>query len=110
RPAGDDISAGDVIVAAGTELGPAHLGVLASVGYQRVPVYPRARVGVLTTGDEVVDGPASLEPGQIRDSNRPMLLALVAQSGFDAIDLGQARDDIDLIEAAIGDAASRCDA
>jgi molybdenum cofactor synthesis domain-containing protein len=110
RPAGDDIAAGDIVVAAGTELGPAHLGVLASVGYQRVPVYPRARVGVLTTGDEVVDGPAPLQPGQIRDSNRPMLLALVAQSGFDAIDLGRARDDIDVIEAAVTDAAARCDA
>jgi molybdopterin molybdotransferase len=110
RPAGDDIAAGDTVVAAGTELGPAHLGVLASLGYQRVPVYPRARVGVLTTGDEVVDGPSPLRPGQIRDSNRPMLLGLVAQSGFDAIDLGQARDDMDVIEAAISDAAARCDA
>jgi molybdenum cofactor synthesis domain-containing protein len=110
RPAGDDIAAGDTVVVAGTELGPAHLGVLASLGYQRVPVYPRARVGVLTTGDEIIEGPKQLQPGQIRDSNRPMLLGLVAQSGFDAIDLGQARDDIDVIEAAISDAAARCDA
>ena len=110
RPAGDDIAAGDVVIAAGTELGPGHLGVLASLGFQRVPVYPRARVGVLTTGDEVVDGPQPLQPGQIRDSNRPMVLALVAQSGFDAIDLGQARDDPDVIEAAITGAVARCDA
>src|SRR5439155_6589983 len=98
RPAGDDIAAGDTVVAAGTELGPAHLGVLASLGYQRVPVYPRARVGVLTTGDEIVDGPVDLQQGQIRDSNRPTLLAVVAESGCEAVDLGQARDDPTAIE------------
>src|SRR4051812_15298611 len=110
RRAGDDLAPGDVVVDVGTVLTPAHIGVLASLGYQRVPVFPRPRVGVLSTGDELVDGPQELRPGQIRDSNRPTLLALVRQSGFTAVDLGLARDD----ERAIADAVERglaeCDA
>src|SRR6202011_1112557 len=57
RVAGDDIAAGQTVFDAGTVLGPGHLGVLASIGVRRVPVFPRARVGVLSTGDELVDGP-----------------------------------------------------
>src|SRR5205823_8356926 len=77
RRAGDDLGPGQVVVEPGIILGPAHLGVPASLGYQRVPVFPRPRVGVLSTGDELVEGPVDLRPGQIRDSNRPTLLALV---------------------------------
>ncbi|MBV8234335.1 MAG: molybdopterin molybdotransferase MoeA [Acidimicrobiia bacterium] len=110
RRAGDDLKPGDVVVDAGTVLTPAHLGVLASLGYQRVPVFPRPRVGVLSTGDELVAGASVLRVGQIRDSNRPTLLALVRQSGFEPVDLGLAPDD----EAAIADAVERglatCDA
>ena len=78
RPAGGDLEKGELVFRLGTALGPAHLGVLASIDVHRVPVYPRVRVGVLSTGDELVEsGPVA--PGKIRDSNRPMLLALVAR-------------------------------
>src|SRR5438270_9832776 len=93
RQAGDDLRPGDVVLDAGTVLTPAHLGVLASLGYQRVPVFPRPRVGVLSTGDELVEGAAPLHAGQIRDSNRPTLVALVRQSGFTPVDLGLLRHD-----------------
>ena len=76
RRAGGDLDAGAVVFGPGTLLGPAHLGVLASLGVETVRVVRRARVGVLSTGDEIVEsGP--LAPGQIRDANRPLLLALV---------------------------------
>jgi molybdopterin molybdotransferase len=66
-------------------LTPAHIGVLASLDYQDVICHPRPRVGVISTGDELVErGP--LEPGRIRDSNRPMLLSLLAESGYKAVD------------------------
>jgi molybdopterin molybdotransferase len=110
RRAGDDLEPGDVVVDAGTVLTPAHLGVLASLGYQRVPVFPRPLVGVLSTGDELVDGPHDLRPGQIRDSNRPALLALVRQSGFTPVDLGRARDDEAAITAAVESGLATCDA
>src|SRR5438270_2023026 len=110
RRAGDDLQPGQVVVDDGTVLGPAHLGVLASLGYRRVPVYPRPAVGVLSTGDELVEGPVQLRPGQIRDSNRPTLLALVRRSGFTAVDLGLIADDEAAIEAAVGQALETCDA
>jgi molybdenum cofactor synthesis domain-containing protein len=66
-------------------------------------------VGVLSTGDELVEsGP--LEPGKIRDSNRPMLLALLAQAGVGAVDLGSARDDEALMTATLDAAITECDA
>jgi molybdenum cofactor synthesis domain-containing protein len=109
RAAGGDLAPGDPVFPAGTVLGPAHIGVLASLGLHEVEVVPRARVGVLSTGDELVErGP--LQPGQIRDSNRPMLLALVAAAGADAANLGLARDDESIITRTLEDALASCDA
>ena len=110
RPAGDDLQPGDAVVDAGVALTPAHIGLLATVGRPTVRVVRRPRVGVLSTGDELVDGDAPLGRGQIRDSNRPTLLALVRQAGFDAVDLGTARDDEATITAAIEHAVATCDA
>jgi molybdenum cofactor synthesis domain-containing protein len=110
RPAGDDIQVGQEIFATGTLLGPGHLGVLASIGGQRTTVVPAPTVGVLSTGDELVDGAARLQPGQIRDSNRLTLLALLTRDGFVPVDLGIARDDEAEIEGRLIAAAARCDA
>jgi molybdenum cofactor synthesis domain-containing protein len=110
RAAGDDISAGQELFAAGTPLGPGHLGVLCSVGCQKVTVFPAPAVGVLSTGDELVDGGGRLEPGQIRDSNRRTLLSLLARDGFRPVDLGIARDDEEVIEMALRAGAESCDA
>lgn len=109
RPAGQDLSPGQLVFPTGTELGPGHLGVLASLGMTDVPVYPKPRVGVLSTGDELVDGPGDLEPGQIRDSNRHTLLALVRQLGLEAVDLGLVADEEDAIAKAIERGVAKCD-
>jgi len=71
---------------------------------------PRPRVAVLSTGDELVDDGSPLQPGQIRESNKTMLLGLVAAAGCDAVDLGIVRDDESALEAVLRDAASTCDA
>jgi molybdopterin molybdotransferase len=110
REPGGDLEAGEIAFIAGTVLGPAHVGVLASIGAATVPVHRRARVGVLSTGDELVDPSQSLAPGQIRDSNRPMLLALANAAGATAVDLGRARDDEDRIVSVLEDAFTQCDA
>ena len=107
---GEDLRAGQVLFETGTELGPGHLGVLASVGAESVVTIPRPRVGVLSTGDELTSGTAPLVPGQIRDSNRPMLLALVARAGCVPVDLGTAPDDEIAITAAIQRGVAGCDA
>jgi molybdopterin molybdotransferase len=109
RAVGGDLAAGDLLFPAGTPLGPAHLGVLTSASFEDVEVVPRARVGVLSTGDELIErGP--LRPGQIRDSNRPMLLGQVAAAGADAADLGLAPDDESIITRTLEDALASCDA
>ena len=110
RRAGDDIRIGDVVIAPGVALAAGHLGVLASLGVTEVSVVPRARVGVLSTGDELVEGATPLRPGQIRDSNRHSLLPMLAAAGCEPVDLGLVHDDRDAIAAAIDDAVASCDA
>ncbi len=90
RPAGDDVQPGQIVFEAGTHLRPAHLGVCTSIGVYDIPVYARPRIGVISTGDELVDGPRPLGIGQIHDSNRHTLLALVNSMGATAVDLGLA--------------------
>ena len=110
RAAGEDIAQGQELFPAGTVLGPGHLGVLLSAGCQSVPVAPPPTVGVLSTGDELVEGGGTLAPGQIRDSNRATLLSLLARDGFRPLDLGIAPDDEGEIERRLRDGAERCDA
>jgi molybdenum cofactor synthesis domain-containing protein len=110
RPIGGDVVSGATVFDAGTVLGAAHIGVLATLGFSEIPVHSRARVGVLSTGDELIEGPRVLAPGQIRDSNRPMLLALVADAGCEPVDLGVARDDEALITRRLERGIERCDA
>jgi molybdopterin molybdotransferase len=93
RAAGGDVGAGDVVLEAGAMVGPTQLAALLSAGCARVTVHPRPRVGVISTGDELVDLPVPLGPAQIYDSNRPMLLALVAEAGCVPVDLGRSPDD-----------------
>jgi molybdenum cofactor synthesis domain-containing protein len=112
RAAGGDLPAGTAVFTPGTVLHAAHLGVLASVDVAAVRVVRRARVGVLSTGDELVAAgtPGALAPGRIRDSNRPMLLGLVAEAGCDPVDLGIAADDEAGITATLEHALATCDA
>lgn len=109
RHAGGDLQAGQQVFDAGTVLTPAHLGVLASLDVSQVWCHPRPRVGVCSTGDELVaSGP--LAPGLIRDSNRPMLLAVLEEAGCEAVDCGIARDDEQVLTAVITQAVDECDA
>jgi molybdopterin molybdotransferase len=109
RAAGGDLATGQAVFPTGTVLTPAHLGVLASLGHQEVTATARARVAVLSTGDELVEsGP--LAPGQIRDANRPMLSALVASAGAEPVDFGIAPDDEAEITARLERAITTCDA
>lgn len=103
RHTGDDIAEGSLAFEAGTVLGAGHFGVLASFGMTHVDAYPRPRVGVISTGNELVDDGSELALGQIRDSNRRTLLALLAANSMTPVDLGLVRDDEDAITTVILD-------
>lgn len=112
RSAGSDVTSGTVVFTAGTVVTPAVMGTLSSINARKVLVYGRARVGVLSTGDELVEDDRALELGEIRESNRTMLLRLVEQAGMDAIDLGIVIDDEAVLEKHLYDAVNNlgCDA
>jgi molybdopterin molybdotransferase len=110
RRSGSDVMTGTVVLRRATVLTPAHVGVLASIGRLHVPVVRRARVAVLSTGDELVRGERALEPGEIRESNARMITGLVAQAGCDVVDLGIVRDDETVLAEVLLDAAGRFDA
>jgi molybdopterin molybdotransferase len=110
RGAGDDVRVGDEIFPSAVRITPAIEAVLASVNAQVVKVYPRLRVAVLSTGDELIDDGSPLEMGQIRESNKTMLAGMLAEAGCDVVDLGVVRDDEDELERALRDASADCDA
>lgn len=93
RAAGEDVQKGEVVARAGRRLTPADLALLSAVGVSSVPVRARLRVGVLSTGDELVQAGQKAGPGQIFDANRPMLLGLIGRMGHAAVDLGHVPDD-----------------
>jgi molybdenum cofactor synthesis domain-containing protein len=110
RLPGGDIAIGDTVVEAGAVMTPAHVGVLASLGVTTVRVVPTPLVGVLSVGDELQEGPASLAAGMIRDANRHALIAQLANDGFRTVDLGIVPDDAELLARVLRRATEQCDA
>ncbi len=111
RPAGGDVAAGTILVETGVRLNSAHIGVLANNGFARLEAHRRPVVAVASTGDELVavdDG--ELGPGQIRDSNRPMLIALLEELGVEVVDLGRIPDVEERLLATLQEGADRADA
>lgn len=98
---GSEVRRGEVVVPAGTILTPTVLGVLATVGATHVEVPQRPRVGVLTTGDEVIDPSRTPTDTQIRNSNAPLLVGLLRALGAEPVPLGHVADTPDDIRAAI---------
>ena len=98
---GQDIAAGATVLERGVVLSAADVGLLATLGLTRVPVYRRPRVAVLATGDEIVEPGAERPAGAVRDSNRYALMAAAREAGCETISLGIARDDQATQRAAI---------
>lgn len=109
RYAGEDIKQGDVVLKQGDKIGPADLGVLASLGVSELNVFRKPVVAFMSTGDELVSIDKPLEKGQIYDSNRYTLYGMLAQLEVDRVDLGVIRDDFDSIRSALIDAAQKAD-
>ena len=101
RRAGEDIRLGRVVLARGIELRPAEIGVIASVGLASVKVHRRPRVAILSTGNELLEPGAPIEPGKIYDSNTYSLAALVRKYGGEPVLLGIALDEVEDIRARV---------
>jgi molybdopterin molybdotransferase len=112
RRAGEDVRAGDVVLPAGTQIGPAEVAMLASLGRTEVRCGGVPRVAVVVTGDELVEPGRPLGPGQIRDSNAPALAALATAAGARVTAIRRVGDDfaqtVEALRAALGEADAVC--
>jgi molybdopterin molybdotransferase len=109
RPMGNDIQANDVILRAGLQLKPQDVALAASVGVAELEVFIKLKVGVFFTGDELVEPGNALNSGEIYNSNRYALVALLRQLNCEVINLGTIKDSLDSTCKALEILASDCD-
>lgn len=110
RKAGEDVQAGAVFLRAGRVLTPPDLALASALGVARIPVHRPLRVGVLSTGDEILSDPAAPAAlHQIYDANRPMLLEIARKWGYQPVDLGHWPDNETAIAGALDQGAQSCD-
>jgi molybdopterin molybdotransferase len=109
RSRGEDVRVGDTVLRAGDVLGPVEVGLAAAVGHSSLVVHPRPRVGVLSSGDELVDVAEPVGRGRVRDANGPLLAATAVALGAEVSGVERAPDDPELIAAALRRLAERSD-
>ena len=109
RRRAQDVAEGQLMLEQGRRLSAADIGLAASVGISRLSVSRRPRVALISTGDELADPGSELRPGQIYNSNRPMLQALFAQWGCEVIDGGIVGDTLEQTCDRLSELASECD-
>lgn len=110
RKAGEDVCAGASVLSEGHKLRAPDIALLSALGVAQVQVYRPLRVGVLSTGDEIVPSPSARAlPHQIWDANRPMLLSMVKGWGYQSVDLGHVRDDPESIAQCLNQGAAKAD-
>ncbi|WP_193102896.1 gephyrin-like molybdotransferase Glp [Burkholderia sp. Z1] len=109
RRRGEEVRAGDLLVPAGVRMGAMHVGVAAAQGFAHIDVRPALRVGILTTGDELVACGQPRAPQQIYNSNAPMLAALVSGTGASVTMRLHAADTASAVDRALRDLHACCD-
>ncbi|WNZ82681.1 gephyrin-like molybdotransferase Glp [Pseudomonas sp. P108] len=103
RPQGQETTVGELILPAGTRLGPIEQGLAASLGCARLKVVRKVRVAVISTGDELVEPGQALGPGQIYNSNRVLLCSWLQRLGCEVVDAGILPDDLATTRARLGE-------
>ena len=106
---GEDVTAGALLASAGRKIRPQEAGIFASQGLVRVPVYRRYRVGLLSTGNEVIPADQTPGPAQVRDVNSWLLAGRVRETGAEVIRYGISPDEYDALKALVEKALSECD-
>lgn len=99
---GEDFARSTLMIRKNTVLKPWHIGALASVNLTSVPVYRRIKVAMLSTGNELREAGEALRPGEIINSSKPMLRALLTEVGCEFVDCGTATDDISVLTKSLG--------
>lgn len=110
RLQGADVRKNSTVITAGTRLSAIDIGLLASLGVAQVPVQPQISVAIFSTGDELVAPGNPLKTGQIYDSNRYLIDAMLQRLNVEVIDFGHLPDNLEQIKAALIQAAEQCDA
>lgn len=106
---GDDVKIGDKVLLKGTRLSSKHIGVLASLGVTEAECFKRLRVGIISSGDEVVSVENTPLPGQVRDVNSHILYALCLEAGCECIKYGIVTDNYEKLYTTVKKALSECD-
>jgi molybdopterin molybdotransferase len=107
---GEDFAGGDLVLAAGRRISPQDMGVLAAAGHATVPVRKIPRIGIISTGNELVPVTASPGEGQVRDSNRFLCTGFVQEYGCEAYSYGIVADTENALSWTLESAIPRCDA
>lgn len=106
---GEDVAIGQEVLPSGVRLRPAEIGGLMALGLTEIEVIRRPRVGIISSGDEVVQPNQAVRPGQVRDINSYSLSALVVQAGAEPVRYGIVADQVAALEAALHTALAECD-
>jgi|TARA_B110000483_G_scaffold226488_1_gene287224 molybdopterin molybdotransferase len=109
RSQGQDIKSGALVLAKGSFLRSQELGLIASIGIGQISVFKKLRIGVFSTGDELVEPGTALQPGQIYNSNRYSLAALIQEAGCEFVDLGTAGDSLEQTIKLLRDSSPKVD-
>ena len=109
RKAGEDIQEGSIVLSKGTLITAAHLSLLASIGVAKVKVFRKLKIAVLATGDELVIPGNPLSPGEIYESNRTGLIAMLKKLPVEVVDFGIVKDNLEETRNAFQQASRECD-
>ncbi|MBQ7862455.1 MAG: molybdopterin molybdenumtransferase MoeA [Clostridia bacterium] len=107
---GDDVKVGQTVIKKGTKITSRHIGILCALGITQVECARKIRVGIISSGDEIVSVENEVPMGKIRDINSHFLAALIKENGYDAIEYGILKDDFDELYSTLQKAADECDA
>ena len=107
--AGDDVKIGQTVISKGTRITSRHIGILCAIGITEVECVRKIRVGIISSGDEIVPVGEKVPMGKIRDVNSLFLASLMKENGCDATEYGIVRDAFDELYNALQKAADECD-
>ncbi|WP_341299462.1 gephyrin-like molybdotransferase Glp [Lysinibacillus sp. FSL H8-0500] len=106
---GEEVRQGTTLITAGQYINPGVMALLATFGYQQVPVFRKVTVGVIATGSELLEPEEALQPGKIRNSNAYMVMAQIERAGAEVQYFGKLSDDLDLCIEIVGKALQEVD-